>query len=119
MNIISGLAPFTFDDFCLLVPDGQKGDLIDGVIYMASPENIEANLLFVWLISLLDFFVEGKDLGKIFGSRAAFRLDNRNSPEPDIAFVRKDRLHLTRRGHFVGRPDLAMEIVSPESIDRD
>jgi Uma2 family endonuclease len=119
MNVISRIAPFTFDDFCLLVPDGQKGDLIDGVIYMASPENVEANLLFVWLISLLDSYVEARDLGKIFGFRAAFRLNNRNGPEPDIAFVRKDRLHLARRGHFAGRPDLAMEIVSPESIDRD
>ena len=28
---------FTYDDFFALVRDDQKADLIDGVIYMASP----------------------------------------------------------------------------------
>src|SRR5207302_5054590 len=47
------------------------------------------------------------------------RLDEKNSPEPDIAFVRKDRLHLVKRGHVAGRADLAIEIVSQESVERD
>ena len=40
----------TFEDFCFLVKDGQKADLIDGVIYMASPDNLDANRLSKWLI---------------------------------------------------------------------
>src|SRR5262249_48495267 len=47
---------FTFDDFCLLVKDGQKADLIDGVIYMASPDNTEAADLNVWLCRLNRLF---------------------------------------------------------------
>ena len=43
----AGCGVFTYDDFCALVHDDQKADLIDGVIYMASPENLEANELFV------------------------------------------------------------------------
>ena len=39
----------TFEEFCVLVNEDQKADLIDGVIYMASPENIEANDIFLWL----------------------------------------------------------------------
>ena len=31
----------TFEEFCEIVKDGEKADLIDGVIYMASPENME------------------------------------------------------------------------------
>lgn len=38
---------YTFEDFCALIPTGQKADLIDGVIYMASPDNTDA--LFMWL----------------------------------------------------------------------
>ena len=89
---------YTFDDFCLLVQDGQKADLIDGVIYMASPDNNDANRLCGWLLTLMDMFVEANDLGEMFFSRSAFRLDAGNSPEPDIAFVRKERLHLVQRG---------------------
>ncbi|HBI43055.1 MAG TPA: hypothetical protein DDY78_09390 [Planctomycetales bacterium] len=110
---------YTFEDFCLLVKDGQKADLIDGVIYMASPDNNDANRLCVWLLTLMEMFVEANDLGDMFVSRSAFRLDGGNSPEPDIAFVRKERLHLVLRGFTDGPPDLAVEIVSPESVERD
>jgi Uma2 family endonuclease len=109
----------TFDEFLVLVKDGQKADLIDGVIYMASPESTDANDLFVWLIHLLGGFVESKELGKVYGSRVAFRVSEHQSPEPDIAFIRKEREHLIRKGYVDGGPDLAIEIVSPESVDRD
>jgi Uma2 family endonuclease len=109
----------TFEEFCVLVKEDQKADLIDGVIYMASPENTDANEFFVWLLRLLSDFVEEKDLGKVYGSRVAFRLAEHQSPEPDIAFMRKDRLHLVKRGFIAGAPDLAIEIVCPESIESD
>jgi hypothetical protein len=40
---------FAFEEFCLLVPEERKADLIDGVIYMASPELIEMIELGLWL----------------------------------------------------------------------
>lgn len=42
----------TFDEFCELVEDGQKADLIDGAIYMASPDNTDANLVNGWLFTV-------------------------------------------------------------------
>lgn len=119
MATVSRAKPYTFADFCVLVKDGQKGDLIDGVIYMSSPDNTDANELFVWLLSLMHDFAELFDLGKIYGSRVAFRLDENNSPEPDIGFVKKKRLRHVKRGRVDGPPDLAVEIVSPESVERD
>jgi Uma2 family endonuclease len=109
----------TFDDFCALVPDGQKADLIDGVIHMASPDSMENDDLGTWFLRLLGDFVDVRDLGKVTGSRRAYKLDDANSPEPDIAVVHKKRLHLERRRSFLGAPDLAVEIVSPDSVDRD
>jgi Uma2 family endonuclease len=119
MNRTITAKPYSFEEFCFLVKDGQKGDLINGVIYVASPDKLDANELLVWLTCLIGNFVEARELGKIFTSRAAFRIDDEGSPEPDLAFVRKERLHLRRRGFFDGAPDLALEIVSPDSIDRD
>ena len=86
---------------------------------MPSPESIDANKLFFWLGGLLDWFVEELDLGQVVGSRVALRLNGQNGPEPDIAFVRKSRLHLLQRTYIKGPADLAMEIVSPESVERD
>ena len=109
----------TFEDFCFLVKDGQKADLIDGVIYMASPDNTEAFRLSKWLLMLLDDFALERDLGEVFGFRVAFRLDEANAPEPDIGFVCKARLVRVKQGFFDGPPDAAFEIVSPESVERD
>lgn len=113
------IQPYTFADFCRLVKDDQKADLIDGVIYMASPDNTDANELFMWLGTLMLLFAQRYRLGKVYGTRVAYWLDETNSPEPDIGFVVKARLGLVRRGHVHGPPDLAVEIVSPDSTDRD
>src|SRR5579875_612507 len=110
---------FTYDDFCALIREDQKADLIDGVIYMASPENTDANDLFIWLIIILRSYADKKKLGRVFGSRVACRLDDRNAPEPDILFVRNEHRERLHRGGVEGPPDLAIEIVSPESVERD
>ncbi len=111
--------PITYDVFCSMVADGQKADLIDGVIYMASPDNTDAGDLFMWLATLLYDFCEYHDLGKVYGSRVALKLDDKNSPEPDVAVVLKEHLGRVERGHVLGPADLAIEIVSPESVERD
>lgn len=109
----------TFEEFCFLVRDDQKADLIDGVIYMASPENTEANDLYGFLFALMRMFAEERDLGRLYGSRVALRLGRRNGPEPDILLVKKEHLHRVKRGHIAGPADLVMEIVSPDSVERD
>jgi hypothetical protein len=65
MNIAIRPGAITFEDFCRIVREDQKADLIDGVIYMASPENTDANELFVWLCSVLGIFVRKRKLAKV------------------------------------------------------
>lgn len=109
----------TFEEFYERVSEDQKADLIDGVIHMASPESLEGNELVGWVLWLLQGFVWTKKAGKVWFERIAFRLADHRGPEPDIAFVRSDRLHLREYGYFKGPPDLAMEFVSPERVERD
>jgi Uma2 family endonuclease len=110
---------YTFDDFLLLVEEHQKADLLDGVIYMASPESIDDNKLGGWLYSLMRLFAEETDQGECYYTRVAFRITETRGPEPDVAFVAKDRLHLVEEGFVNGPPDIAVEIVSPDSVMRD
>jgi Uma2 family endonuclease len=110
---------FTYDDFHAIINDYQKGDLIDGVIYMASPESLEANRLFRWLFTVIGLYIRKRKLGEVFGSRVACRLDDKNSPEPDILFVAEKNRSRLHSGGIEGPPDLAIEIVSPESVERD
>lgn len=112
--------PCGFADFLELIREDQKGDLLDGVIYLASPENIGHNRLSGWLYKVLGAYIEERQLGLLTFSRVAYRLSDKIAPEPDLAFVRRDReQRLERTGYMDGPPDLAIEIVSPDSVDRD
>jgi Uma2 family endonuclease len=110
---------YTVKDFYRLVPDGQKADLIDGVIYMASSDSTENDDINVFLIYLIKGYVDYKNLGRVSGSRFAYKLDEHNAPEPDIAFVRRERMGLIHETGMTGAPDLAIEIVAEESEARD
>jgi Uma2 family endonuclease len=110
---------YTFDDFLLLVKEYEKADLLDGVIYMASPESTDDNELGGWLYSLMSQFAQETKQGKCYYTRVAFRITEKRGPEPDVAFVTKERLHIVEHGFIDGPPDIAVEIVSPDSVDRD
>ncbi len=113
------VGPHTFEDFCALVREDQKADLINGVIYMASPENTDANELIGWLFTLMNLYVRRKKLGQMYVSRVALRLADKHGPEPDITFVRTEHLPRVKRGGIEGPADLAVEMVSPDSVERD
>lgn len=109
----------TFDDFLVLSPEDQKADLLDGVIYISPPDYPDHNDLLGWLLAVLGNFIDGRQLGQLTVSRVAYRLSNNTAPEPDLAFVRANRLGIERRNCMDGSPDLAIEIVAPDSVERD
>ena len=111
--------PITIKEFYRLIPDWQKADLIDGVIYMASPESTENDDIGGFLYSLMRIYARIKGLGRVSGSRFAYKLSERRAPEPDVAFVRTERLHLVHATGMTGAPDIVVEIVSDDSEGRD
>jgi len=113
------LQPITVDEFVRLVPEGEKADLLDGVIVMASPDSPRSAKVNGFLGFLLLGYARTKQLGEVFGPRSAFALSDIYAPEPDIAFVRAGRDHLWRGSCFQGPPDIAVEIVAPDSVERD
>lgn len=117
MTVRTGV--YRFSDFLELVQEDQKADLLDGVIYMASPENFEHNKIVLWLAHLLDIYVRERGLGEVTVNKVAYRLGDLHGPEPDVAFVVRERKGIIRHGYVDGPPDVAVEVVSPDSVDRD
>lgn len=110
----------TVEQFYRLVPDGQKADLIDGVIYMASPDSRRSNELAGFVEFLLRGYSEARGVGgQVFVNRFAFELSELRAPEPDVAYVRPERVHLIGETGMKGGPDVAAEVVSRESRARD
>ena len=71
------------------------------------------------LLNLLTVYVEDRDLGRV-GFDMAVRLPQRPSGRvPDVFFVARDRLGIIGPTYLDGPPDLAVEIISRDSTDRD
>ena len=109
----------TFSEFMFLVHEDAKADLIDGAIYIDPPENLGHNQLKTWFAVVLGVYMRRRRLGHLTLGRVAYRLGERDAPEPDVAVVRAERLEILRRGYVDGAPDLAIEIISPDSVHRD
>jgi Uma2 family endonuclease len=102
----------TLEQFKRLLRDGQKADLIEGVMIVASPASERHEQVFGFLFHLLGLYVENLDLGIVRGSRTLIEIDEKNGYEPDILFVSKARLSIVKQRSIKGPPDLAVEIIS-------
>jgi Uma2 family endonuclease len=122
--MIQRAAPVTrlidYETYRKLVEDGEKADLIDGVIYMASPDKKTNNTLNGLLYVLIEQYTAARDIdGFTFFSRFSCKLTDYRAPEPDVGYVRPERVHLVEENYMLGGPDIAVEIVSRDSRSRD
>ncbi len=109
----------TLNEFKRLLKDGEKADLVDGVMVMASPASRKHERLFNFLYTLINMFVQIRELGEVYGSRTLIELDDKNGYEPDICFVARSRLGIVKEQSIVGAPNVVVEIVSPGSRHYD
>ncbi len=109
----------TYEEF-LERYDGIRAEWIDGEVQLMSPVSNVHQRIGNFLFRVLAEFVEVYDLGEIFQAEFQMKLsDLRRGREPDILFVAKARLAHLRMNHYDGPADLVVEIISPESIQRD
>lgn len=115
-----GAPPMTaYERYVALFPEGMKGDLIDGHAIIDISTSVLHERLFKFLLILLEGYVEANGLGEAFGSRTTMRVDDENGYEPDVLFIRSDRLGILDVKDATSPVDLAVEIVSPTSGTRD
>jgi Uma2 family endonuclease len=109
--------PITFAQF-IARDDERKADLIDGYLLHDMPTDRHEDL-FAFLLFLLRGYARERGLGEVRGSRTPVRITDRRASEPDLLFVRRERIHIIHPLYLSEAPDLAVEIVSPSSVKRD
>ncbi|HSK72160.1 MAG TPA: Uma2 family endonuclease [Pyrinomonadaceae bacterium] len=102
--------------------NGDEGwfEWVDGEVIRISNPSLRHQDLCDFLTAILRFFVEAKRYGRIISAPFQIKFDFRPSGrQPDIMFVSNENLHRLKKQYVDEKADLIVEIVSPESIERD
>ena len=103
----------TFDEFVRLFGEDDDVELVDGlVVQRMAAKDIHEDLQ-GWLLTLMRFWVEEKQVGIVRGSRTPVKITEHRARLPDIVFVRKENAHIVQEDGIFGTPDLVVEIWSP------
>ncbi len=95
------------------MPGLKKAELIDGIVYMASPVRADVHgIPHVRLATLLQVYAT-KHPGLIVADNATVRLDTLNEPQPDLLLMRENgQARLASDGYITGAPELVAEIAA-------
>ncbi|GEA17590.1 Uma2 family endonuclease [Moorella sp. E306M] len=105
---------YTYEDYARL-PEGTPFQLIGGKLIMTPAPDTYHQIILMRLIEKLLFFLAGKDLGILFTAPVDVFLEEKETYQPDIIFIAKDRMHIIETTKIKGAPDLVIEILSPST----
>ena len=110
---------FTYEDY-RTTPVDERYELLDGDLIMVPAPNLKHQTVQLQLARRLASFVEEQNLGKMFIAPCDVVLSDTNVVQPDLLFISRQHEHLLSSGENVrGAPDLAIEILSPSTADKD
>jgi Uma2 family endonuclease len=106
-----------FDEW---VEETTRAEWVDGEVVLMPPVSLDHDDAVWWLRSLLTLYVDERQLGSVHGPEVLVRLKKiRRKRLPDVAFVSAARAAILQKKEIDGAPDLIIEAVSTDSIERD
>ena len=109
---------FHYQDY-LQLPEDKRYEILDGELCVVPAPNTKHQRISKKLEIALIQHVEGMGLGEIFDAPYDVILSEEDVVQPDILFVRKERMSIIREANISGAPDLVIEIVSPGTRQKD
>jgi Uma2 family endonuclease len=109
---------FTAEDLEHLPDDGKRYELFDGEL-IVSPAPIPKHQLTSSRCHGLLLRAEDAGWGTVIASPIEVHFTDLRVAQPDLIFIRHDRLHIIGEKRIEGAPDLAVEILSPGSRKAD
>jgi Uma2 family endonuclease len=105
--------PITFAEFLELIGLPKQVELIDGIVVEKMAVQLDHEKLLVWLMTILNQYIEDRNLGILLGSRTAVEITQYRGRLPDLLFVKRERMQIVQQKAVYGPPDLTIEIISP------
>ena len=109
----------TYEDFLQFPEDGLRHEIIEGEHYVTPAPSTRHQRILLKLSYLLQSYLEAHPVGEIFFAPFDVLLSEFNVFEPDLIYISKDRAHQLNEKNLQGAPDLAVEILSPGTRNRD
>lgn len=109
----------TYEDYCALPDDGRRYEILDGELAVTPAPVPNHQEVIANLLAPLHGHVTARGLGKVFPAPIDVILADTSVVQPDLVFVRAERLSLVTARAIEGPPDLVVEVLSPTTEARD
>jgi Uma2 family endonuclease len=110
----------TWDEYLAWDFEDCQAEWVDGEVILMPPVRLDHQFVAGFLYRLIIAFVERHHLGAVLQPPTRMRLSSRPSGrEPDVLFVATAHADRLKETYVDGPADLAVEVVSPESEERD
>jgi len=110
--------PVSLEEFLEWQEEDIHAEWVKGKAIVMSPSSRRHQQIAVFLTHIVGLFSQGRNLGVVLNAPFSMRLDT-SVREPDLLFIRTENLDRLVETYLDGPADIAVEIVSPESIGRD
>jgi Uma2 family endonuclease len=110
---------WTYADYAALPDDGNRYEIIAGVLYMTPAPGIGHQSVSARMVTFLVTHVEFAGLGRVFAAPVDVELTPDTVVQPDIVVVLSASLHRITPSRIIGAPDLVVEILSPGTAGYD
>ena len=108
----------TFDSFIEWVDEDTSAEWIEGEVCFMSPASTRHQIMAGFLYKLIGTFVEQRQLGVVLTAPFKMKIPGYGA-EPDILFIASANESRLRRTYLDGPADLVVEVISPDSVERD
>ncbi len=111
---------WTYDHYAALPDDGQRYEIVDGVLFLmtAAPNILHQKAVF-GIASYLRTYVKDTDLGEVFIAPIDVKLTAETVVQPDVVVVLKAGFEKITFSCIEGTPDLVVEVSSPRTVGHD
>lgn len=109
----------TYEDYLLFPEDGRRHELIDGEHFVTPAPSRKHQVVSFNLSRLIGNFLEENPLGEALAAPFDIVLTKEDVVQPDLVFVSNDRSGIWTEKSVEGAPDLAIEILSDGTRQKD
>ncbi|MCB0063697.1 MAG: Uma2 family endonuclease [Caldilineaceae bacterium] len=111
---------WTYADYLRLPDDGNRYEIIEGVLYVTNAPTPEHQFTVTKLIFYFMQYVNEYPIGMVFTAPIEVHLSETSRPvQPDVLLVTTDQQPQVGASYIDGAPALIVEVISPSSLRRD